>query len=115
MNQHLSKLQKRIQEHTGIFVNFCIVFVTSGLEQLVTLAIYKCSCVINTFPNKNCQNVSTYLFVCTDNLNRIYGLAFILIPAPVLFVFSISGNAKVWKIITGRCHKLQTYKQPTLN
>ena len=114
MNQHLSKLQKRIQDHTGTLAKLCIVIATSGIEQLINLAIYKCPCVITTFLSKNCQNVSTYSFACTKDVNRIYGLAFIVIPALVLFVFSISVSPKFWKIITGRRHKLEAFKNSEL-
>ena len=105
MNQHLSKLQKRIQDHTGTLAKLCIVIATSGLEQLITLVRYKCPCVITTSLNKNYQNVSTYSFACTKDLNRIYGLDFIVISALVLFVFSVSASSKFWKVITGRRHK----------
>ena len=111
MAKQLSSFYKSIKDYTGTVVYTSIVILTTGLQQLSTLAIYQCPCVDPSSLDQNCRNVSTYSFSCTKNFNLGYGLAFILAPALALFVFSVSASPKFWKVITGRCHKLQAYKR----
>ena len=111
MAKQLGTFYKSIKDYTGTLTNTFIVFVTIGLQQVSTVAIYQCPCVDPSSLDQNCRNVSTYSFACTKDLNRGYGLAFILAPALALFVFSVSASPKFWKVLTGRFHKLKTYKR----
>ena len=110
---HFSKLLKTIREHTGTFSKLFIVLLTTGIEQLISVAVYKCPCEDSTSIDPSCPT-TTYSFACTKELNRWYGLVFIFIPALVLFIFSISASPKFWKIITGRCYKLEAFKKSEL-
>jgi len=92
-------------DYTGTAINSGIVAVTTGIEQLTTLATYRCPCVSRAQVS-NCTNVQSLSSVrCAVLLNYFYGLSFIIVPAIGLFVFGMVSNPRMWKSLTGICNK----------
>lgn len=111
MQKQLSLIYKSVKDYSGTFANTSIALVTGAIQQLTTIAVYRCPCVDPSSLNPSCRNVSLYSFSCTYILNQGYGLAFILAPALALFIFSVSSSPRFWKAVTGRMHKLRAYKR----
>ncbi|CAK8678681.1 unnamed protein product [Clavelina lepadiformis] len=116
MAKQLGAVAKNLQEYSGVALNTGIVAVTGAVEQLTTLAVYRCPCVSVSELGPNCTDVTiAESGRCSNLLNLGYGLSFIIAPAIGLFLFGMVSNPKMWKILTGcsrkfkrRLHELQT-------
>jgi len=109
-SRELNKAYKNIKEYSGTVANTTIVLVTSGIEQITTVAIYRCPCVEPSQLGTGCNETSNSL-TCSQSLNKTYGFSYIFAPAFALFIFSAAANPKLWKSITGCCHKSKEYSQ----
>ena len=112
-NTELNKAFKKIKEYSGTATKTGIVFATGGIEQITTVAIYRCPCVEPSQLSPGCNTTSNSLR-CSQQLNYGYGFAFIIAPAFALFIFSAAANPKLWKSITGCCFKSEKYKKGVL-
>ena len=111
MAAQLSKIYKTTKDYAGTLTNSTIIAVTVGIEQLTTLAAYRCPCVNPADVVPNCRNTTVYDLSCGQRLNVGYGFAFILAPAFALFVFSLAAQPKVWKVLTGCFRKSREHKR----
>ena len=109
-SKELSKAYKGIKEYAGTVANTTIVLVTGGIEQITTVAIYRCPCVEPSKLSPGC-NTTAHSLGCSQQLNFGYGFAFLIAPAIALFIFSASANPQLWKSITGCCFKSKKYRR----
>nr|CAB3244492.1 protein FAM26F-like [Phallusia mammillata] len=110
MAKQLGELVKKAGDYAGTAANTGIALATAGIEQLTTLAVYRCPCV--TSKELGCNITQIGSPKCVHFLNLGYGLSFIIAPAIALFVFGMISNPKMWKLLTGCNHK-QRRKKPT--
>ncbi|KAF3691422.1 Calcium homeostasis modulator protein 6 Protein FAM26F [Channa argus] len=61
-----------------------VALLTAGGEQIFSSTVFKCPC---------------------SNLNFLYGLVFLLVPALALLLLGYILNKKVWKLFTGLCQR----------
>ena len=106
----LGKSFKSLKDYTGALTNTSIVLVTGGLQQLTTIAVYRCPCVEPSSLGPGC-NATSVSVECSQLLNYSYGAAFIFAPAFALFVFSAASNPKLWKSITGCMKRSEEYQR----
>ncbi|XP_002129702.3 calcium homeostasis modulator protein 6-like [Ciona intestinalis] len=114
MAKQLGEIAKKTQglsDYAGTAVNTGIVAVTAGIEQLTTLAAYRCPCVSlaklgNCTPVNIAGNPS-----CSQLLNYGYGMSFIIAPAIGLLVFGMASNPKLWKSVTGIIKKTKSERR----
>ena len=112
MASTFTALYKSLKDYTGTLSNSVIVLATTGLQQLTTLAVYRCPCVEPTDLGEGCENRSTRRSsACLQRLNFNYGLAYTIAPAVALYLFSIAASPKFWKSITGCTGKSAQYKR----
>ena len=104
MGQQIANFLKGLKDYAGTAANTGIVLATGGIQQIATVALYRCPCVEPSLLAPGCDKTMSSLS-CTRLLNVSYGFFFIFAPAFALFTFSISASPKLWKIITGCCKK----------
>ncbi|KAJ0000567.1 hypothetical protein NQD34_012409 [Periophthalmus magnuspinnatus] len=61
-----------------------VALLTAGGEQIFSNVVFKCPC---------------------NQLNFMYGLVFLLVPALALTILGFIMSVKTWKLVTGLCHK----------
>lgn len=61
-----------------------VALLTAGGEQIFSTVVFKCPC---------------------SNLNFIYGMVFLLIPALALLILGFILSKKTWKLVTGLCQR----------
>ena len=114
MASTFTALYKSLKDYTGTISNSVIVLATTGLQQLTTLAVYRCPCVEPSNLGEDCENQSAErASTCFQRLNFNYGLAYIIAPAIALYLFSIAASPNFWKSITGCVGKSAQYKRAT--
>ncbi|XP_076824774.1 calcium homeostasis modulator protein 6-like [Clavelina lepadiformis] len=112
MAKQLGTLAKTLKDYSGVIASTGIVAVTGAIEQLVTLASYRCPCVSLAELGPNCTDVLlTESGRCSNLLNIGYGLSFIIAPAIGLFLFGMVSNPKMWKTCTGFINKIKRFKR----
>lgn len=109
MAKQLSELAKKAGDYAGTAANTGIALATVGIEQLTTVAVYRCPCVSSKELGCNVSQIGSAK--CAHNLNLGYGLSFIIAPAIALFVFGMISNPKMWKLLTGCNHKEKMKKR----
>ena len=110
MAQQIAKSLKGLKDYAGTAANAGIVLATGGIEQIATIALYRCPCVEPPLLAPGCNKTMSSLS-CTRLLNVNYGFSFIFAPAFALFAFSIAASPKLWKIITGCCKKTERLQE----
>ena len=108
--QGISKALKGLKDYAGTLANASIVLATGGIEQIATVAIFRCPCVEPPNLGPGC-NVSATSLSCTPTLNYTYGFSLIFAPAFALLLISAAANPKLWKSITGCCKKEEQHKR----
>ncbi|KAM9424990.1 calcium homeostasis modulator protein 6 [Pholidichthys leucotaenia] len=61
-----------------------VALLTAGGEQIFSSVVFKCPC---------------------NELNFLYGIVFLLVPALALLLLGFILNKKTWKLLTGLCHR----------
>ncbi|XP_008495603.2 calcium homeostasis modulator protein 6 [Calypte anna] len=69
-----------------------VSLLTVAMEQIFSSAVFKCPC---------------------NSWNTLYGSAFLLVPAIVLFLLGFMVNAKMWHLLTGICSSEKRNSQET--
>jgi len=115
MASQLAALYKVIKEYGGTITNSAIILGTTAVQQLVTLAVYRCPCVEPSALGPECTgaSITERPSYCFQQLNRGYGLAYIIAPAIALYIFGIAANPNLWKSTTGCIGKSVEYKRGT--
>ena len=106
----LGSIFKGLKDYSGTVANTSVVIATGGVEQITTIAIYRCPCVEPSQLSPGC-NETSYSLACSQLLNYSYGISFILAPAFALLVFSAAANPKLWKSMTGCCNRSEKYRR----
>ena len=110
MAQQIVKSLKGLKDYAGTAANAGIVLATGGIEQIATVALYRCPCVKPSLLGPGCNETMSSLS-CTKLLNAGYGFSFIFAPAFALFAFGIAASPKLWKIITGCGTKIEKFQE----
>ena len=103
-----------IGKYGGATTKTGIVAATTGIEQLTTLAAYRCPCVTRAELG-NCSANAIGSGACSQRLNLGYGLSFMLAPAAVLFFFGLASNPKMWKSFTGCSKKTKELRREQID
>ena len=109
-------LYKTLKEYSGTISNSAIILGTTGVQQLTTLAVYRCPCVDPSVLGPGCEISSSGADRtpdCLQQLNYGYGLSYIIAPAIALYIFSIAASPNLWKSITGCIGKSAEFRRAT--
>ncbi|NXP06639.1 CAHM6 protein, partial [Thinocorus orbignyianus] len=68
--------------HQTVLGYSIVSLLTAAMEQIFSSAVFKCPC---------------------NSWNTLYGSAFLIVPAFILFLLGYMVNTKIWRLLTGSC------------